>query len=42
MISENYELCWNTGHYSDQSCSLCPHQFECSGSELDDDDDDEE
>lgn len=35
------ELCWLTGNYTDDCiCDFCYHKFECSGSELDEDDDD--
>lgn len=42
MVSmvEQYEFCWHTGMYDGQECSLCPHRSECSGSEMDDDDED--
>lgn len=31
---DNEELCWQTGHYTDNySCELCIHKEECSGYE---------
>ncbi len=34
---EDYERCWETGEYTDEFCELCPHKYECSGSNEDDD-----
>ena len=28
-----YDICWETGQYSDQICELCPYKSECSGYE---------
>lgn len=39
---DHNELCWELGLYSDDcSCSECSHSHECSGSDVDDEDDDE-
>lgn len=39
MISEmDFEHCWETGQYEDQTCDFCPHKEECSGSGYDDED----
>lgn len=31
-----YDACWEYGGYIDQNCELCPHNFECSGYEGED------
>lgn len=39
MIDYN-EMCWNTGDFRDGcDCMTCEHRYECSGSDLTDDDD---
>ena len=36
------ERCWETGEYSDDcECRFCQHQYECSGADLDDEEDDD-
>lgn len=36
------ENCWNTGEYTDDCiCETCAHAYECSGSNIKEDDDDE-
>lgn len=38
MINPN-ERCYQTGNYTDEcDCNLCIHQRECSGSEVDEED----
>ena len=36
-MNENYDYCYATGAYEDQCCEMCPHKFDCSGYEDDDD-----
>ena len=34
------ELCWQTGNYTEECvCEFCAHKYECSGSDLDEDED---
>ena len=33
---DEYEDCWNNGHYTDQYCPCCPYRNECSGYEDED------
>ena len=32
----DYDVCYETGVYSDQICEFCPYKNECSGYEGDD------
>ena len=42
IITSANEICWATGKYSSNcDCNTCDHSFECSGSNVDDDDDEE-
>ena len=35
---DDNEICWTTGVFTDLcDCNLCPHRFECSGSEMEED-----
>lgn len=39
-MSDLNEMCWNTGDFRDGcDCMTCEHRYECSGSDLTDDDD---
>ena len=39
---EHTEKCWSTGEWNDMcDCQLCDHKYECSGREMEDEDDDE-
>lgn len=36
------DICWETGKYSgDCNCSTCDHSYECSGSDCNNDEDDD-
>lgn len=36
-------ICWETGKYTDDcNCDTCDHQYECSGSGYNDEDDNDE
>ena len=38
-----YENCWAFGTYNDEcECHFCPHQYECSGANTDEDDEEVE
>lgn len=39
-MDETYDECYETSHYTDQCCDLCPHRFDCSGWENDEEDED--
>ena len=44
MVEEisSEEKCWSTGEYTDDCiCETCNHAYECSGSNIKEDDDDE-
>ena len=32
----DYEKCYETGEYDGEYCEMCPHKFECSGYEDED------
>ena len=32
----DYEKCYETGEYDGEDCESCPHKFECSGYEDED------
>ena len=34
---QQYDNCYDTGIYEDYNCEGCPHKYECSGYEGDDD-----
>lgn len=36
---DEYDKCYETGEYEDQYCQECPHRYECSGSEIDEEED---
>lgn len=37
MSGSVYDSCWKTGVYDEQECEFCPHKTECSGGEVEDD-----
>ncbi len=40
IMVDSTEMCWNTGDFRDGcDCMTCEHRYECSGSDLTDDDD---
>ena len=40
MYEKANVLCWKTGNYTDECvCELCLHNFECSGFDVHDEDD---
>ena len=36
MSGSVYDSCWELGFYDGQTCEFCPHKYECSGSEIED------
>lgn len=36
IVNDRYDQCYQTGNYTDQDCENCPHKYDCSGYEGDD------